>query len=301
MLSAKQTITEAAVFANTELQWRKLVLKPGLRYTYNSGYRSSFTPALNLKYGLEKWTFRAGIASGFRSPDIKELYLDFVDINHNIQGNVNLQPEQSMHYQGWVSTKRTIRKQPLIIDLNGYYQHVNNRITLAQDGSGTQYSYFNLDEFEAIGLQSSVEYRPGKHHFKLGFSYTGTKSNLTLNGYAYSPEITFNTGIFWKKPQITISAFYKYTGRVIAYLIQSDDPAPAVSFIGDYSILDLNLSREFRKKQLIVSIGGKNLLDVRQVAAGFGPGAHSGSGTSTPIGWGRSVYVKLQLDLHYKK
>lgn len=300
IVSEKQTITELALFANTEIQLRKWILKPGLRYTYNSAYRSAFTPALNLKYALEKWTFRAGIASGFRSPAIKELYIDFVDINHNIQGNTNLKPEQSMHYQLWGSTKRKAGKHPLTVDLSGYYQQVKQKITLAQDPSGVVYSYFNLDYFEAIGVQSTADVAVGKHRFKLGAAYVGTKSNLTVNGYAFSPELTANTSVFWKKPQITFSAFYKYTGRVLVYL-SSEESDPVMSFINDYTMLDFSASKPFWSKHIVLTCGAKNLLNVRQVAAGNGPGAHSGSGTSTPVGWGRSIYIKLQFNIHYKK
>lgn len=301
ILASKQTITEAALFGNAEVQWKRFIVKPGLRYTYNSGYRSSFTPGINLKYALEKWTFRAGVASGFRSPAIKELYLDFVDVNHNIHGNVNLQPEQSMHYQAWIGTKRMIRKQPLLVDVNGYYQNVDHKITLAQDAAGVTYSYFNLDRFEAVGLQSTVDFRPDKHQFKLGFAYVGTKSNLTLNGYSFSPEVTFSTGVFWKKPRITISAFYKYTGRVLVYLL-SDDPAnPTTSYISHYNMLDLNATRDCWNKRVVISLGVKNLLNVTQVNAANGPGVHASAATSTPIGWGRSAYVKLQFNLHYNK
>ncbi|ASS48324.1 MAG: hypothetical protein A3D31_08835 [Candidatus Fluviicola riflensis] len=301
IVSGKQTITEVALFGNTEIQLRKWSLKPGLRYTYNSAYRSAFTPALNLKYALEKWTFRAGVASGFRSPAIKELYIDFVDINHNIQGNTNLKPEQSMHYQVWVSTKRNLGKHNLVIDLNGYYQQVRQKITLAQDPGGVIYSYFNLEHFEAIGLQSTIDFAVGKHRFKIGGAYIGTKSNLTVNGYSFSPEITASTSIFWKKPQITFSAFYKYTGRVLTYF-SSEEGDPVTSFMNDYNMLDLSASKPFWSKRIVLTCGAKNLLNVRQVGTGSNDGgAHSSSATSTPVGWGRSVYIKLQFNLHYKK
>jgi outer membrane receptor for ferrienterochelin and colicins len=300
IVSGKQTITEAALFANTEIQLRNWSLKPGLRYTYNSAYRSAVTPALNIKYALKKWTFRAGIASGFRSPAIKELYIDFVDINHNIQGNTNLKPEQSMHYQVWVSTKRKLGKHPLTIDMNGYYQQVKQKISLAQDPSGVIYSYFNLDHFEAIGMQAMADVSVGKQRFKVGAAYVGTKSNLTANGYAFSPEITASMSILWKKPQITWSAFYKYTGRVVVYL-SSEESEPVTSFMNDYNMLDISASKPFWSKHLVLTCGAKNLFNVRQVGAGNGPGAHSGSTTSTPVGWGRSAYIKLQINLHYKK
>lgn len=301
IVDGRQTITEAAVFGNTEIQLRSWSLKPGLRYTYNSAYRSALTPALNIKYALEKWTFRAGAASGFRSPAIKELYIDFVDINHNIQGNVNLKPEQSMHYQVWVTTKRKLGKHSLTVELNGYYQQVRDKITLSQDPTGALYSYFNLEHFEALGVQSTADFAIGKQRFKIGGAYVGTKSNLTVNGYAFSPEFTVNTSLFWKKPQITFSAFYKYTGRVLVYY-STDEGDPLTAFMNDYNMLDASAGKPFWSKRIVLTVGAKNLLNVKQVGAGNGAGgAHSGSSASTPVGWGRSVYVKLQFNIHYKK
>ncbi len=301
ILDKQQAITEAALFTNMEWQFNKLIVKPGLRATYNSSYRSSLTPALNLKYATTKWNYRLGIASGFRSPSIKELYLDFVDINHNITGNLHLKPEQSIHMQGWIGTRRMVNEQPLSVDVNGYYQIVQNKITLAQDETGVQFSYFNLDAFEATGMQAAVEYRPGKHQFRAGFAYIGTKSNLTIDRFAFSPEVTATASVFWKKPGLIFSTFYKYTGRVQIYL-QSVEGDPVSSFINDYHLLDASVSRSFLDKRIVATIGGKNLLNVRSVGVSNNDtGAHAGSATSTPVNWGRSVYVKLQFNLKSKK
>lgn len=301
ILDKQQAITEAALFTNMEWQFNKLIVKPGLRATYNSAYRSSFTPALNVKYATDKWNYRLGVASGFRSPSIKELYLDFVDINHNIIGNLYLKPEQSIHMQGWIGTRRMLNKQPLSIDVNGYYQVVQNKITLSQDATGVQFSYFNLDDFEATGAQASIEYRPGKQHFRVGFAYIGTKSNLTIDRFAFSPELTATASVFWKKPALTFSTFYKYTGRVQIYL-QSVEGDPVSSFINDYHLLDASVSRSFWDKRIVCTLGGKNLLDVKSIGVlNNDTGAHAGSATSTPINWGRSVYVKLQFNLKSRK
>lgn len=300
ILDTHQTITEVALFSNCELEWKKLIIRPGLRYTYNSGYKSALTPALNLKYDVLKWIFRAGIANGFRSPTIKELYIDFVDINHTIQGNVQLKPEQSMHYQLWIETKRFIGKHSLFIDVNGYYQQVDQKIALAQSTLGTSYSYFNLANFEVIGFQSVIDFKPNKHQLKAGFAYVGSKSDLTTNGYAFSPEFTLTTSVLWKKPNIQFTAFYKYTGRVLTYL-QTEDEEPIITFMNDYQMLDVNATRECWNKKIIVSIGAKNLFNVQQVGTENSTGTHTSSSTSTPIGWGRSVYIKLQVNLHSKK
>lgn len=295
-----QTITELALFTNAEWGRKGFVAKPGARYTHNSAYGSSFTPAVHLKYSFRKWDFRTGVASGFRSPAIKELYLDFVDINHNIQGNTALQPETSLHYQLWISKKMNLGKIPFSVDANGYYQQVQHKIALAQNSTGTVYSYFNLDEYEATGAQLSMEARPGRHSLRIGGALMGTRSNLTVNGFAFSPELSAAGTCFWSKAQLTITAFYKYTGRVLVYL-KTEEETPETTFMNDYQLLDMSLSRPFWKKRMIATVGGKNLLNVRQVVSGNASGAHSGGTGSTPVGWGRSIYVKLQFNLHTGK
>ena len=46
-----------------------------------------------------QYSFRFSYAKGFRSPSLKELFFEFVDINHNIVGNRNLQSENSDNFQ----------------------------------------------------------------------------------------------------------------------------------------------------------------------------------------------------------
>jgi outer membrane receptor for ferrienterochelin and colicins len=205
-----------------------------------------------------------------------------------------------MHYQLWIATRRSLWKHPLLLEVNGYYQHVNQKIALAQDATGTQYSYFNLDRFEATGLQASVDYRPGNHQFKAGFAYVGTESNLTLNGFAYTPEVTASASFVWKQTGLTFSGFYKYTGRVQVYL-KTDDGTPKSSFMADYHLLDVSVSRPFWNKLIVLTAGGKNLFDVRSVVTGNATGIHSGGGGSAPVAWGRSLYLKVQLNLHHEK
>ena len=89
-----------AAFATVEYKpIDKLILKPGVRYAYNTNYKTPIIPSLNLKWMLnEEHIIRASYARGFRAPSLKEMYFLFVDINHNIVGNVNLRSEQSDNY-----------------------------------------------------------------------------------------------------------------------------------------------------------------------------------------------------------
>lgn len=79
------------------IKWQ---IKPGIRYSDNTSYKTIPLPSLNIKWAAQKsLTFRTSYARGYRAPDLKELYLFFVDVNHNITGNPNLNPEQSHNFQ----------------------------------------------------------------------------------------------------------------------------------------------------------------------------------------------------------
>ena len=49
-------------------------------------------------FQIGKLIFRTSYGKGFRSPSLKELYFNFVDINHNIIGNTNLLAEYSNNF-----------------------------------------------------------------------------------------------------------------------------------------------------------------------------------------------------------
>ncbi len=274
--------------------WTWLNVKPGIRFTYNTLYKEAFMPALNVKLGKKKHILRGSIASGFRSPSIKELYMEFVDINHKIFGNPDLRPEIANHVQGWYNFAWEPKKFTVGFELSGYYQDISNRISLSQSADGVNYSYFNIDQFYAKGLQSVVKVGQKQWNVSAGFNYIGTASNYSDGRFAYSPELVSNVSYQLKNGTTKFSAFYKYTGKVVAYFV-NEDASITQSFISDYSLLDLQVQQWFLKKTLGVSLGGKNLLNVTNINAGSGTsgGAHTSTSGSAPIAWGRSVYLNI--------
>src|SRR5690606_17152442 len=73
-----------------------LIIKPGIRYGYNTKYTAPVTPSIHIKATPVKgFDIRASYARGFRAPSLKELFLNFVDVNHNIVPNPMLAAEQS--------------------------------------------------------------------------------------------------------------------------------------------------------------------------------------------------------------
>ena len=94
------SIADHAIYFSSKWQPNDYIaLKPSLRVSYNSIFNVPIIPSLNTKLSLEDFVVRFSYAKGFRSPTIKELYFEFVDVNHNILGNVNLAPENSDNFQ----------------------------------------------------------------------------------------------------------------------------------------------------------------------------------------------------------
>lgn len=291
----KKEIGDYAVFGTFNwAPWTWLNVKPGLRFTYNTRYKEAFMPALNLKVGKKKHQFRGSLASGFRSPSIKELYMEFVDINHNIHGNPDLKPEVANHVQGWYNFNWEPNKWNLGFELSAYYQDIHNRISLAQSPNGVDYSYFNIDQFYAKGIQSVVKVGRKQWNVQVGFNYIGTASNYSNSRFAYSPECVSNVSYQLKNGTTKFSAFYKYTGKVVTYFV-GEDASVTQQFISDYQLLDVQVQQWFLKKTLSVSLGGKNLLNVTNITAGSGTagGVHTSSTGTAPIAWGRSFYLTM--------
>lgn len=298
--SKEQEIADYAVFGS--IDWHitsKLVVKPAARMGLNSSYGTSLTPSLNLKYGVKKSVFRGSYAQGFRSPSIKELYMDFVDVNHNISGNDRLVAERSNHFQVWYTQQLKTGKARTELEVTSFYQHVQDKIALSQDATGIEYSYFNIDQFESVGIRTQLSWNFKNIELKPGFSYTGVKSSLGNGRFYYSPEFNFSASYDWKKPAIKFHMYYKYTGKTESYL--TTDVESIRFFMNDYNLLDFNISRSFWKNRINVSVGGKNLLNVTSVTSSMTAGAHTSSSGSSPISWGRSGYVKLQFLLNNSK
>lgn len=297
----EKTLGDYAIYGIAEYQpFQRFIVSPGVRCNYNTAYGTVAVPSVNVKYRLKAHTLRLNYARGFRTPSIKELYMEFVDINHNILGNSNLQPESSDHYQLWYTLSDTVaKKYVMTYELNPFFQEIHQKINLAQSGDGTVYSYFNIDRYTAAGAQFSVQFQGKQLQVKTGFSYLGIASNYTDNRFYYTPELS--SSITYELPKIPIvwSAFYKYTGKVSAFYLNEDQTIEPI-FIADYHLLDVQMSTTFWKKNIRLAAGTRNLLNVKNITANSGSGAHSG-GTSTPIAVGRTYYLSLIFQLNLTK
>ncbi|MCW3084367.1 MAG: TonB-dependent receptor plug [Bacteroidetes bacterium] len=289
-----------AVFATAEYKpFDRLIVKPGLRYTYNTSYRSPLTPSLSVKYEINKNnTLRASYARGFRAPDLKELYFYFVDINHDIIGNPDLKAEQSNNYSISYANKKEIRNATFRTDASVFYNDIFNLITLAQINA-VQYSYINIGHYRTLGGGINENVTVKNLRITAGILYSGRYNQLSetenVYPYSYSPEVNASAIYFFSKLKTSISFFYKYNGKLPGYALT--DNVVTQTYIGDYQLLDASVSKNIWKERLSIVMGCKNIMDVKNISANYAAGVHSGSASSVAFATGRNYFIKLTLKL----
>lgn len=301
----RQQIGDYAAFTSIKYQpFETLELQPGLRYGYNSRYKHPLIWSMHGKWrAAETLTVRASYSRGFRAPALKELYLYFVDINHNIQGNPELEAEYSANANISASLNGHKGKLDWSAELNLFDNRIRNIITLAQSGQSL-YTYINVDQYNTRGAELKLQAALYPWvSIKPGLSFTGrssaigsTAENATQLRYATD----FNTSLSLKPfgPAWEVSAFYKYVGK-LPQLYLDNTGELREGFIDDYHILDASLSRTLLKRQLSLAAGVKNVLNntAIDIMGGTG-GVHGGSGGSHLAGYGRTWFLKLNWTLN---
>lgn len=270
-----------------------LVLKPGLRATYNTAYNAPLTPSLNVKFSKAKSTFRASYARGFRAPSLKELYFLFVDVNHNIKGNDDLLAEHSHNFMANWQRNTFVGSSLVKTSLGLFHNFIDNRITLAQIND-VEFSYINVGSFTTQGARAEVQYIGRKLKTGIILNRLGIESSLSEapSKFNYYSEVVGN--LQWMLPEVglSISGFYKYQGRLTNFSLNAEGEIKE-QFVAPYQIFDVNCGKSFLGDKVKLSFGVKNIFDVQNVQAGIASTAHSSGGNNVAIGTGRSFFSQL--------
>ncbi|WP_118952777.1 TonB-dependent receptor plug domain-containing protein [Taibaiella helva] len=301
-----KSMGDYALFLTTDIKaLPTLTLQPAIRFTHNTLYNAPISPSLSFLYKPTRALhFRGSYSRGFRAPTLKELYLDFHDSNHNIDGNPDLKAEYSNHFQASAAyTFFEKGRRSLLTSLTGFYDDVKDQIALRQlEDSGritNRFTNSNIGHTRIIVVQLNNELRWENLRVNLGASYT--KSLETITGLDTVPnfhyfEVTGNARYDIPKWGAGIAVFYKYTG-----------PQPVIGgieggglFTGrlrSYHNIDASVEKSFYKERIQLTAGVRNLANVSNLAAaGVGGGAHSG-GSGLMLTTGRSVFASLRVQI----
>lgn len=303
------TINEYAFFVSSELKITpNIKLSPGLRFIKNSVYDAPpMIPSVNAKITLNKsFDLRMGYARGFRSPALRELYFNFHDASHSINGNVNLKAEYSNSFNAflvWHALQQSSLK--ITSTLGGFYNIFHDRIDTGFDPTNpTQTTYLNISLFKTTGFSLDNKFHWKNLQTTLGATYIGTYNEIVedaegiaeLPEFVWSPEVNANFMYTFPKIGTTVSLFYKFTGKKPAYAIINSTPVTAsLRQISSYNMADLTVTKTIGKYINLIG-GAKNLFNLTSIKNTTIGSGHDSSG---PGFNGRSYF--LGMNIHWSK
>lgn len=310
----EQNIGDYALFGTVEYNPAGgLTIKPGLRAAYNTRFKAPLIPSLNLRYAIplsagsasRQVILRSSYAKGFRAPSLKELYFDFVDVNHDIHGNQNLKAEYSDNFIFNVVYGNYGSKSGLKLEWNNFYNKISNLIVLAQlSPTSAEYTYGNLGHFQTYGSTLTAKATIGALCVSAGGGLTTQYNQLYdeapgTKQYTFSPEMTGSVLYDWEQTGLSFSLFYKYTGKEPGYYMDANGNV-LQSTVQSYQMADVSVSRSFWDNRLKITAGSKNLFDVTNITGNISSDPHSSGATSAPLSTGRTYFLAASINLNYK-
>lgn len=305
----KNTITNYELFSITEFNVnKKLSLNPGARFTHSSQFNNHLIWSLSSTYDFtEKLKLKAVVGSAYRAPNFEELFFYFVDSNHNVRGNPNLQPEDGLSIFVNLKDSYKINKNAYLkTGFNTFYIDLNDAIasvTSEDDDGRVLFTQDNIDYSKRLGFTLDNNFIYKNWNIGLGATYLGTTNaiNKSLNSTSdYLWALNLQTSINYQieKWNTNISSQIKYNGKTQGVFNDTNGEL----FIGEtvaYTWLNLSIKTNITPK-LSTTLGVRNLLDVVDINTGISAGAHSAStSTSRLIGNGRSFFLKLAYNLNF--
>lgn len=309
----EQSQNNFAVFGSSEYKFsEKFTVRPGIRYEYNSLFKSKILASLSARYLMKHgFELRGNIGTSYRTPNFEELYYYFVDSNHDVRGNENLNPENG--FTAFINLKKYsyINEISLLNSLKLSYVDVSDKIDLAIVKTvPLQYQYINIDAYKLWGITSNNSLKKKNWTFNLGATLQGI-SRVAGNelqaedDFLYSFQL--NTSATYKilKWQTAATVLLKHNGQQQNYVSSGVDADGNSIFTKSttsaYNWLDVSLKKSFFKNKIQATLGARNLFDVTNVSVSGtnSEGIHSANNSALLLGYGKSYYLKLLYNLNF--
>ena len=307
----KNSISDLAFFLSAEYKpWEWLSMRPGVRTFITANYDTpAAVPSFLTKFNLNpKMDLRLSYAYGFRTPTIKELYMDFIHQDNHITGNPDLKAEYSNNITASF-TYRIIHNERmrLTTSLSGYFNLFKDKIDIAQSLTDpTIHTHYNIDDYKTLGGSFETNFAWGNLNANANFSLVGRYNSYShevdaSSQFRYSPE--FSASVSYQVPRIgtNISMFYKFTGERAEYfegLDKQDNEVYYLRTMPSYNFADITVSQKITSF-LRLNLGVKNLFDVTSLQTtsdrndvGIMPVSY--------LGCGRSWFAGLTFDMDGK-
>ena len=282
---------------------KDMTVLANVRYGYNTKYDHPLIPSVHFNWKpTAHWDMKLSYAHGFRAPSLKELHFNFIDINHHIIGNSDLQPEHSKNISASAQyTTGSKSEGQFSATAKLFYNTIANRIVLTEFAQ-LQYNYQNLDHYETHGANLRLQYSIKRNlTIASGLAYTrlsdiGTPESEKLQ-FTSLPEMQNELQYLLPKTGVRLSVIHRFFGRQVRF-IENIDATITRGFIGEYHLLNASMHRSFWKNRITLAVGAKNIFDVQSFPfSGEVQGIHSSAGNSLLLGWGRTFFMRMNINV----
>ncbi|MDN5202750.1 TonB-dependent receptor [Fulvivirgaceae bacterium BMA10] len=322
---ADGSVNEYGLFTAVEVPLSaKVKVQPALRYIYSNSYDTKdidflgadlpLLPSLNIMYSKDrKFDIRFSYGQGYRTPSVRELFYEFIDANHYIVGNRNLQPEVGHNLNASATWRTTIGKITAAFTPSVFFSQIDNKIDLIQildretlpdevpKNVPVARVYDNIPNFKAYGINLAGEL-VAQNGIRLspGFGLLARSGSEADDKFFRSYEANMNAGYFLKQMDVKFNVFYKYNGRISEFA-RKQDGSIGVLTLEDYHTLDASLSKTLFNGRLFTTIGAKNIFNVTDISL-TGDGSkglvlQTGREAFYPISWGRTFFIKINYTI----
>lgn len=224
----------------------------GLRYEYNSVFGGEWVPQAGVVSRLfEGNTIRASLSRGFRSPNIREMYM------YPIQ-NADLKPESMYNYE--VAVSQSFLDNRLFAELTGFYIDGKDLIEV-RPLNGKPLNQ-NVGEFTNKGIEAELRFQVLSNlSIDANYSYLNTDKRLLA-----APKNQFFAGVNYSPGQFNFSL----NMQSISGLYTDTNEATAKK--ENYTLVNARAAYLFgtRDKGLTLFLKGENLTAIRyEINQGF--------------------------------
>jgi outer membrane receptor for ferrienterochelin and colicins len=243
-----------------------LTLSPGVRISHHAQWGDAVTPRIAaLLRPVPALALRASVGTGYRSPDFKELYLDFVNAaaGYAVSGNPALRPEHSLN----ATVGAEVVGERLYGRASAYTNRLRDFIDFGAPDAGGTYTYENIGRATTRGFEVEGGWALGGARLEAGYAWLQARDDSThaplLNRSAHIAHLSASGTL----AQVSLGATLRFTSRAPT---RRDDVTGAITeWHAAMTRLDLRLSAPL-PRALGLTAGVDNLFN--QQPAGTWPG-----------------------------
>lgn len=287
---SKKSLNSGSVYVQDELfMHSKLSFVAGARGDYSDRFGWGFTPKVSAKYNVDDFILRANYSRGYRTPSLKELYMELSvpSAAMVIKGNENLKSETNNYY----SLSGEYNYRTFSVSVTGFVSDFKNKIDVysTKINNVNTMLYDNIVKSKLAGVELIASYLiNNKLRIKANYNYVKTVSDDAPKGstqYIFPSEHTATGTVAYdlnirNDKFVVISANVRYVGAkdyqdLMTYVKPSTIPGKFDIYSGNYSAhhkgyMTCGAAASARwSEKIITTIGVDNIFNYRPPVVNF--------------------------------